>query len=72
MKKILFGGVLYDKAYPDFKNKYARAAVWEEKVAGLDSVGSIPYLYLIVLCLDLIIIQILNINYTSYPYIYVT
>ena len=42
MKKILFRGVLYDKAYPDFKNKYARAAAWEKIVAGLDSVGSIP------------------------------
>ena len=37
--------LLYDKTHPDFKNKYSRAAVWQEISTGLDSEGAISNLY---------------------------
>ena len=36
---------LYDKAHPDFKNKYARNAAWNEIATGLDSEGLLSTLY---------------------------
>ena len=37
--------LLYDKTHPDFKNKYSRAAVWQEISTGLDSEGAFSNLY---------------------------
>ena len=37
--------LLYDKAHPDFKNKYARNAAWEEIATGLDCEGLLSTLY---------------------------
>ena len=38
--------LLYDKAHPDFKNKHARNACWEEIATGLDAEGITSTLYL--------------------------
>ena len=40
--------LLYDKANPDFKNKYARLAAWEEIATSMDSDGMFP------LCISLV------------------
>ena len=37
--------LLYDKSHPAFKNKYSRAAAWEQIATGLDSEGAISNLY---------------------------
>ena len=53
MKRIFHGSVnycsnveeyplLYDKANPDFKNKYARLAAWEEIATSMDTDGLFP------------------------------
>ena len=34
--------ILYDKANPDFKNKYARLAAWEEIATSMDTDGLFP------------------------------
>ena len=34
--------LLYDKANPDFKNKYARLAAWEEIATSMDTDGLFP------------------------------
>ena len=38
--------MLYEKAHPDFKNKHARNACWEEIATGLDAEGITSTLYL--------------------------
>ena len=38
--------MLYDKVHPDFKNKHARNACWEEIATGLDAEGITSTLYL--------------------------